>query len=306
MGCPLSWGQPILLHAIGFSFTAVTLCEIIGEIERTMNNISSLLYLPPPKAYPGTASLLDNLKEFPPVHPLIIYSDYDYGFPGQIVLKGNPEVLKNATFPDGKPNKFAMNNLVFLTGLRIAAAQGLSHCLYLEADCRFGCLGWDDIIFNEYFSLPFPAIAAGTLAVYNPCNWNAAAARRWESLIARRNTLPDGTVRKNVPVATYGWVSAAQKHPSLVFPNGALTVMDLWWMRQIFDLEDTVKTACGIPPWDQFMGMQIWQRFEERSYDVLGFLETIYSGYGDVMTSLDERMQWLREGRYVAVHQIKQ
>lgn len=264
-----------------------------------MNNVASILYLPPPKAYPGTASLLENLKACPPTHPIIYYSDHDYGIPGQIVLKGNPEVLKHATFPDGKPNKFALNNLVFLTGLRIAVAKELTHCLYVEADCRFGCPGWDDVIFNEYFSLPFPTIAAGTLACYNPCNWNAAAARRWEDLIGRRNT------RKNVPVATYGWVSAADRHPTCLFPNGALTVMDMWWMQQIFDLANTTQTASGIPPWDQFMGMQVWQRFEERSYDVLGFLETIYSGYGDVLTSPSERMQWLREGRYVAVHQIK-
>lgn len=261
-------------------------------------NLASLLYLPPPKAYPSAEAFVKNLQRFPPKHPLIVYSDHDYNWPDQILLPGSPECVKGATDAQGRPNQFAINNLVFLTGLRIAIAKGVSHCIYLEADCRVGCKDWDDHIFEEYFTLPRPAIAAGTLATYNPCNHSAEAARRWQQLVAR-NT------RRNVPVATYGWVGAAQQHPSCVFPNGALSVLDIDWMQRLFPLDNTVKTAGDLCAWDMALGKNIWERFGVQSYDVMGFLECIYSSYGDILTTQEERLQMLRDLKAVAVHQVK-
>ncbi len=267
--------------------------------------IASILYVPPPSAYPSATAILENLKRFPAKHNLIVFSEHDHGWPGQILLGAGPDFIKSASFPNGQPNPWALNNLVFLTALRIAIANEVSHLLYLEADCRVGRKDWDECMFDEYFSLGFPCIAAGSICAYNPCNWSREAAQRWEHLVTTRNRQPDGTVRKNVPVATYGWVPAANKHPTCVFPNGALSVLDVWWMAKLFSLDNTAKTAAEITAWDQALGMEVWRRFEVKSYDVLGFLETIYSGYGEVLTTERERMNWLREGRYVAIHQCK-
>lgn len=263
-----------------------------------MTKIGSILYLPPPKTYPSAAAIVENLKRFPPKYPLIVYSDHQWKWPDQILLPGTPECVKGATDARGMPNQFAINNLVFLTGLRIAQQNGLTHIIYVEADCRVGCTNWDEHIFNEYFRLPRPTIAAGTLATYNPCNHSAEAARRWQQLVAR-NT------KRNVPVATYGWVGASQQHPSCVFPNGALSVLDVDWMQRLFALDNTVKTAGEMCAWDMALGKVVWDKFGVQSYDVLGFLECIYSGYGDILTTQEERLQMLRDGKAVAVHQVK-
>lgn len=260
--------------------------------------LASLLYVPPPTAYPAAAAIVENLKRFPAKHPLVLYSEHDYGWPGQIVLQASPEPIKKMTNKEGKLNQWGLNNAVFLTALRIAVAQGFTHIIYLEADCRVGIEHWDDAIFTEYFNLGFPCIAAGTLATYNPCNWSRDAARRWEALVA-------GNQRKNVPIATYGWKGASEKFPCCVFPNGALSVLDMTWMPLLFDISNTFNTALNIGPWDMEMGVQVWKRFEVASYDVMGMLTKIYSGYGDVLTTPEERLNWLRNGDYVAVHQVK-
>ncbi len=258
--------------------------------------LASVLYVPPPKSYPS--AILENLKRFPPKHRLIVYSEFDHKWPGQILLKTSPEILKRARYPSGTENRWALNNLVFLTGLRIAQSQNITHLCYVEADCRVGCKDWDDRIFDEYFNLGFPYIAAGSLVCYNPANWNREAARRWEKLVASR-------AGRNVPVGTYGFIPADVKHFPYLFPNGALSVLDMWWMSKLFNLDDTPTTAAAITAWDQQMGIELFQKFGVQTYDVQGFLETIYSGYGDVMTTPEERLQWLRDGKYVATHQHK-
>lgn len=263
-----------------------------------MNTCASLLYVPPPTAYPSATAILDNLKRFPAEHPLIVFSEFDHQWPGQIVLQASPEPIKKMTNKEGKLNQWGLNNAVFLTALRIAAAHNFTHIIYIEADCRVGKAGWDDVIFTEYFNLGFPCIAAGTLATYNPCNWSREAAKRWEALVA-------GNQRKNVPIATYGWKGASEKFPCCVFPNGALSVLDMAWMPLLFDTSNTLNTALNMGPWDMALGTEIWKRFDVQSYDMMGMLHCIYSGYGDVLTTLDERLNWLRKGDYVAIHQCK-
>lgn len=253
--------------------------------------VATVLYCPPPTAYASAGAILENLKRFPPKHELILFSDFDHKWPGQVQIKVSPEIVKNV-------NKFAINNLVWLTGLRLAKDRGVTHLLNLEADCRVGVEGWDDRIFDEYFNLGRPCIAAGTLAVYNPCAAGLSAARRWEQLVARN-------MRKNVPVATYGWMKGDQKGASCLFPNGALSVMDMAWVTKFFDLGETVQLAQKIPPWDMALGLKTWELFGEESYEVMGYLESVFSGYGDALTTEDERMEMLRSGKVVATHQVK-
>jgi hypothetical protein len=53
------------------------------------------------------------------------------------------------------------------------------------------------------------------------------------------------------------------------------------------------------------IGGRLWKVFAEDTFDFLGHLDTIYSGYGDILTTEEERMNLLRSGKVVAVHQIK-
>lgn len=258
--------------------------------------IGTLAYIPPADfGFPDV--FLANLRKFKTRYDLLLYSARA-DIPGAIKI-GSPDELKSSTFPNGRPNPFAVNNAVFYTGMRIALKQGYTHVIYAEADCRVGRNEWDAVIFDEYFNLGRPTIAAGSLVAYNPCTWSAESARRWNELILHNP-------KRNFPVATYGWQGASGKPlETCLFPNGALGVYDTAWIAKLFDLTKTIETAKNTTAWDMHLGIKLWQRFQEMSYDLLGMLYSIYSGFGDVITCEEDRRELLTSGKCVAVHQIK-
>lgn len=254
----------------------------------------SLFYCPRPGFGCATVAM-ENLRKFKTRYPLVVYSEHDY--PDTIRIK-DPEILKGSTFADGKPNKFAIPNATFFTGLRIAISQGYTHFCFVESDCRVGCDFWDERIFDEFFGMGRPLIAAGTLACFNPCAAGSQAALKWGQLVARN-------VKRNVPVATYGWLPAANPGPSCVFPNGALAVYDVAWCQRFWDLSNTMTLSRVTTAYDMAVGVQVWDRFGLDSYEVLGYLECIFSGYGDALTTPEERREMLTSGKIVAGHQYK-
>lgn len=268
-----------------------------------MSRLASFIYLPPPDAYPSALAILENLRRFPPAHDLIVYSDYAHDWPGLIRLKVSPEVvLSHDGIAKGDPKRgqgdHRISNCVFLTGLQIMLAAGYTHVIPLEADCRVGRSGWDVEMFDEFFKLPQPCIAAGSLGFYNPASYSPLALKRWQEIVVRNTA-------RNFPCPTYGWVGSTTKHPTCVFPNGALSVLDLSWMQKFFTLTSVVKEAVNIPPWDMQIGVKIWDLFKEDAYDKVGQMHTIFSGNGDIITTEESRMAWLRSGKISAVHQVK-
>ncbi len=259
--------------------------------------LAILAYVPPPKF--GCAEVfLRNVRKFKTHADLVLYSDHPY--PGVVPLKGNPEMLKDATHPvTGRLNGWSVNNFVFFTGLRIAKSQGYSHVIYLESDCRVGCDLWDETMWEEAFAAGRPFVTAGSVVCYNPANWSAEALRRWAEVVA---TAVHGGHR--IP-PTYGWKGAAHKHPSCVFPNGALSILNLEAVCEMFDIENTAKTAIECQPWDMEIGMRLWDQFQEQTFDAVVHLNSVFSGYGDVLSSEPERMAMLRSGQVVGVHQVK-
>lgn len=252
-------------------------------------------YVPPPKVG-NPALFLANLEKNPPsgLSQVLLYSDHPW--PGVIPLHGSPEMARQ----HAPKNVWAVNNMVFWTGVRIAQVHGLTHFIYLESDCRVGRPAWDEVMWDEFFAVPRPLAMGGTLACYNPCNAGLASAKRWEALVARN-------VRKNFPVATYGWVSAKDKHPSNVFCNGALGVYSMAWIKELFkgELELTSKLASETFAWDMMLGQRLWSVMGKESYDVVAHLDCIYSGFGEAMTTESERVLMLRDGKVVAIHQVK-
>lgn len=255
--------------------------------------IATIAYVPPPQF--GCATVFhDNLRKFRTRYPLLVYSDHDW--PDTIKIR-NPEGV-NQMMTNRTMNRWAVNNAIFLTGMRIAKSQGYTHVIYVESDCRVGCDNWDEQVFAEYFSLGKACIGAGTLACYNPCNYSRKAAMRWTELVA-------GNTKRNIPVATYGWKGASDPGNTLIFPNGALSVLDVDWMARLFDLNRTIVSATEATAWDMALGQRVWKLFEEESFDVMGMLRSVFSSYGDILTTEAERLEWLRAGQYVAVHQVK-
>lgn len=265
--------------------------------------IASFGYVPP-KSFIGAQSFYENLRQFKHAHDLILFSEEDWP-ELDLKLKISPEtpfIKQDRGRPTlTLPHKFVINNILWFSALKLARNMGYSHMLYLESDVRVQGDYWDAAIFDEYFWIGRSLICGGTLAVYNPSNWNRKANDRWCELVSANY------VKHNMPVATYGWKGATETMPPCVFPNGALSIVSLAWMHELFDLTQPAQLlALQQEPFDMGLGLRIGKLFEEDAYEVVGHLNTIYSSYGDVITSADERKAMLTSGKYRAVHQIKE
>lgn len=274
-----------------------------------MINPASLLYLPPANFSGANAStVLANLKKYPPKHRMLIYSD-DESWKPEIEQEGwvfhklsqSPEVARKWVKP-GPNMSWAVNNLIWLTGLNLAARHGFDHILYLESDCRVGRVGFDDIIFDEHFSIGKPLVCSGSLVVWNPMSGGPVGQRRWAELVSQN-------VKRNVYIPTYGFKPSTDNTGSSVFPNGAGGVYSMVWMKILFNEalgvgEISGKTLSGMFAWDFWLGEKIWQAFGTDAYDVVAHLNCMFSGYADVLTSESERLAMLKNGK-VLVHQVK-
>lgn len=251
-------------------------------------------YIPPGKII-GSETFRLNIGRFKTRYPLLLYSDVDY--PGAIKLKASPEVVKGAKYPNGNPNPWATNNLIFLTGLAIAKNHGYTHMIYVESDCRVGIDYWDSILVNEAFSDGEP-LAAGTVVTYNCSNQGISFTREW-NLFIKDNAL------KAFPISSFGGYSASAKADAVIFPNGALGVYSIEWLLSKLDMSSTPTEAAKIMAWDYFIGVELVKEFGGGVFGKVKHLNSVYSGYGDVATTEEERKELLISGKVVGVHQIK-
>lgn len=258
--------------------------------------LATIGYAPPPHI-PAAQAFMDNLKKFPTKHELLLYSDYDW--PSVLKLKQSPEYYFNPEHKETWPHKFALNNLLFFTGMQLAIKSGYSHVIYIESDCRVNKVGWDEIMFDEFFSMGKPLILGGSVVCYNPANWSKLALERWHRMVANNSS-------RNMPIPTYGWVNSTAKQTPCVFTNGALSVISMAWIQEIFNFGDgCVKLAEHACPWDFRLGNEVGERFFEEAYDVVGHMGCVYSSYGDVITSQQDRQDMLTGGNVCAIHQVK-
>lgn len=252
-------------------------------------------YLPDPsRGHPQ--AFLDNVRAFKNDMPLTLFSHHPW--PDVFQLKMDPAQLKKHHDPRNEKRYF-LHNAIFLSALRMARHHGASHMLMLEDDCRVRGDGWADAIFDEAFSSSQPWVVAGSAACYNPSNAGIEAHRRWEQFVK-------DNVRKNYPIPTYGWLPSDKKHPSCVFVNGALGIYNIAWMERLFDLEKPTEEALKSTAYDMEIGIRLWNIFGVDSYDLVAHLSTsMFSSFGDVLSTEDERLAMLASGQVRAVHQVK-
>lgn len=276
----------------------------------------------PPKTFPGAAVFFENVHKFKTSNDLFLYSD-DHSY-GVAKLATRPEELAGVQEYD----KWGINNAIFITGVRLAIRQGYTHMIYIESDCRVGCPGWDGIVFEEFFSLKFPVICAGSIVTHQCINGGAQFYHRFETFIGdnRRN-------KKAHPIPIYG-VSVPdsdrhkfpangaqivppghpeQRYKPAVYPNGALGVYDLQWLGELFHIKPDGSFKDGHHliemiqevAWDHALGRRLYDRFGSQVFDVVAHLDSVYSSYGNRLETEDERLQMVRSGRIVATHQVK-
>lgn len=292
-----------------------------------MSNPCTISYLPPP-SFPGATSYLLNLRQWKTRYPLILFSDHDYG-EGVIKLRGTPESIRGAQYADGRPNKWALNNYVWLTALRILREKDFTHMLWMESDSRVLGHYWDEIVFEEALAGPKTPLMAGSVVCYSICNAGHEIARAWQQFLADNASNPH-------VIPAYGGNGAAEAHPPVAFPNGSLSVYDIAWVSSHFDLSEppppplpskrtpmaynlaggpapqpptelagTKKIAAETTAFDYHLGRKLMQEFGPEAFGKLRHLRSTFSSFGDVMTSVMERRQMLLNGEIVAFHQEK-
>lgn len=260
-------------------------------------------YVPPPR-FGHPAQFLKNLAKFKPANELILYSDHDYhglrGIP-------DPESIKSA-------HRFAVNNLIFFHGLRLAIQAKLDYMLYVEADSRVGVEGWDKVMFDEFFEdkfqsrVPDEPLLGGSIVCYNPYNGGRQSAEAFTEFVVNENG-PDNyrkPVAVRVPVPPiYGHKGAADSTGSAVFPNGSLGIYSIELLKELFGKNEIVKLAQESFAWDMEIGKRFWKKYEWYSYRLVKNLKSVYSSYGEEITTEKERQDMLVSGQVVATHQIK-
>jgi hypothetical protein len=65
------------------------------------------------------------------------------------------------------------------------------------------------------------------------------------------------------------------------------------------------QLALDSKPWDLELGVRIWKQFGVEAYDMVANLKTVFSSYGNVITTEAERIAMLQDGSRRLVHQVK-
>jgi len=246
-------------------------------------------YLPPPHiGFPE--SYIHNLNAYKHKFPLILFSDYKWDI-GEIHI-GNPEAAKSPK------NRWAVNNALWLTALKIVDQGKYSHVIFMEADSRVGCDNWDEVMWKEYVKLnPRPPIA-GSAVIFNAFGAGLAAAKKYEQFFTKNK-------RKLIPIPSYGATGSAEKSEPRVFVNGSVAIYDMGLMRELFVFDKSqIQQALNITAFDFVIGQRLWDAYGMNSYDKIHNLACSYSSYGNILTTEDMRKQWLINGDFVAIHQV--
>lgn len=274
--------------------------------------LCSVTYLPPRNVgHPDV--FIANLEKFPTTHDLLMLSDHDY--PQRTGAIPNPEdARKYRDHSTGKPD-FSVNNCIFLRCMSEARRLSYTHAIYLEADSRVGCPGWDEKIYAEFFASGKPAMCGGSVVVYNPFNGGKEGADQFNALVMKHNSSGGIIARRNFPIAAYqpkpqvkafGFKSSADHSGSAVFPNGSLSVWDLSFYKDLTgEAKSSLVTAGEWGPWDMELGKLMWAKYGAEAYGLTSHLKSVYSSYGDALTTEAERLEMLRNGTVTCVHQVK-
>lgn len=273
-----------------------------------------ITYLPPAGKF-HTDAYVENLRRNPTKCETITFSEVEE-FNPRLKLKCSVELPELADVKHQNGINFGYNNLCFFLAWAFAWKMNFDHFIYGECDIRVKNPPdghWDEVIFKQFFDDPRHLIVGGHMMLYNVFNSDQETARRATDLMTKWNPNMQGTqVERNKFIPCYGNKSQADGSGSCVCVNGAGAVYSVAGLRMLFpelqspdDNMTKVSLAKKSQPFDFEIGKRIWEKFKADAFDVVGHLPCIFSSYGSVLSSEDERLEMLRSGRVVLTHQVK-
>ena len=248
----------------------------------------------PPVTYKGMYRFLRNIDQNAPSSPTVFFSDtgHNRSMVGKWSRsKHSAEILRswNASSIIGSEAFFGV--------AREVLHSGATHMLWLEADCRVTKPGWDEDILSE-FVCKRGACCGGT-----PVMWNAfSVGGRFDSAVlsfAARHLELSG-----IPPAFEGGMYESTS----IYPNGALAIYSIDELLSLFGWKAFVDPASctkEITPFDHAFGLKMFERYGESVLDMIAPVSCSYSGCGDKRVSEAQRIEMVKSGSKVAVHQIK-
>lgn len=267
-----------------------------------------------------TIGFVKNLHENPPAGDLLLFSDHDQpeatrlGF-NVIKLKKSPDSkeIKNAMIQPpwgGIPiqHPSAVNNAIFMTAWGFSEMLGYSHFLYLEEDCRVknhaNRLPWDAEVLKEFFDYPRHLFIGGSVMAFDVANFNRPTLERWERFLVE--TKANG---RRLPIPPYGQKGAQIGDGCNIFVNGAGGVYSCAGLNILFPERKAgvmdADLAIKIWAWDYIIGIRLFSNFKGDCWELVGYLNSVCSQYGNILSTPEERLQWLEEGRFCISHQHK-
>jgi hypothetical protein len=257
-----------------------------------MTNLISVGYVPPStKSNLNPIAFVENISAWKCKYPVLLYSDHNYDGFNKIA---NPEQVKHPRFP------FAVNNAVFLFGLKLAIDSKADYMLYLESDVRVRGHGWDEIIFDDFFRDGKEPILYGTNVSFNISQGGGEVVKRFIDLNHRF------IKATGCPPAVHGAWPGSPEHP-ILFPNGALTIAKVSFLQEVFGgfEKDIGRSALSHAAFDHEIGVKFWRKYGIEMFDHFQFSTKCYSGYGDTLMDYGQRKEKLLSGQMNAIHQCK-
>jgi len=271
--------------------------------------LASLLYLPGLTVSPErTGACLANLARWKHAYPIFVYSDSEWhsslwkllgaAGPMEFFKCGNPEVVKTDTVHH-------VPKLAYLMGLEIAIAQGLTHFLTLETDCRVWGDNWDEAIFTEFLEQGDDKVLGGTLFVWHPFNAGLDYAQEFTAFMQVANLGFQKRLVSLPNVFVYGGRGSCEKHKTCAYPNGAGSIAKTSFVQQVFGHREIKVAAQEGSAWDAHLGFGLFDIYGPNGYTRLAPLRNVFSVYGDLLTSEQLRLNLLTLGQVRLAHQVK-
>lgn len=246
-----------------------------------------IAYVPPDKL-PYAKAFKTNITHYKTEWPIHLFDD-SVGDPEKYTKEGE---------------HFRLTNWTFLQAMRIADEARCDYMIFMEADSRVGCHAWDRRIIDEFMAWP-GAICGGTPVVWN---FNRTSPELTKRTIRYAHHYQSKT---GLPMAfhgQHGYLKGSKvegHHPYCLYPSGGVGIYEMDFLRRSFpNFKDEGDPGLDTA-WDMQVGFKLHEFYGEDIVKKCAGLSCSFSGYMDEVLSLEERMESLQSGRFVAVHQIK-
>lgn len=260
-----------------------------------------LLFLP--NLEEGNLKCLENLFSYKHSKydiPIVIFSDSQLTIPSKFKCEfiKIPMYLQN--FVNGvwtKSNKIGF--WAFINAIQIAREKQWDYFFYYEWDCKVGNDYWYDILWQEHLAWQKKPILTGTPVFKYP---NPAYSNIFQGMTEYRTEYAK-QCKVNMLIEN--------NSPLCLYTNGALSFYDTEKMIEYYkpelnlEMTDLCSHADKTGPWDLNLGIKIFKRLREKSFERVGWLPSCYSGCTDLFYTQKQRDYMLQSGLKVAIHQNK-